>query len=147
MGKTRANHTAVTITDFCFLLLRDYLRGLGKTRQVLVTLFALMECKKVKKALITCPPTLISNWLEEIGEIRPFFPSLRSLALVSSLDFSSAHRRREAIRAARNEAKRNPVLVVTSFYLLGEAEKLRQWKWQFLAVDEVRLTIMLDEKV
>lgn len=119
----------------------------GKTRQVLVALFALMGDKVgLKRGLVTCPPTLIQNWLDEAEKILPEFPALRNLTVVSSKDFSNATQRREGIRLARQEAKKagTPLLAIVSSFLLGDEEKLSPihskaacGTWEFLAKDEV----------
>lgn len=45
--------------------------GLGKTIQAIVALQVLVRTKKVRKALILCPRSVVSNWVRELNKWAP----------------------------------------------------------------------------
>ena len=42
-------------------ILADYM-GLGKTLQTLALMYSLLKTKKIKKAVVVCPLTLLTVW-------------------------------------------------------------------------------------
>lgn len=96
--------------------------GLGKTVQVLALLLKLKEEGRLENpALITCPTTLIGNWVKECEK---FAPSLKVEVYHGS---------------SRRLATKGTDIIMTSYGVLRrEAEKFKRKKWDLVIIDEAQ---------
>jgi len=96
--------------------------GLGKTVQVLALLLKLKEEGRLgNPALITCPTTLIGNWIKECEK---FAPSLKVEVYHGS---------------SRRLATKGTDIIMTSYGVLRrEAEKFKRKKWEIVIIDEAQ---------
>lgn len=94
--------------------------GLGKTLQTLTFLHATGG-----QALVVCPSSLVSNWVDEAGK---FFPEMKALAIEGP--------KRKKILQEKGEAAD---VLVTSYALLRiDAEVWKEWGFTTVVLDEAQ---------
>jgi SNF2 family DNA or RNA helicase/uncharacterized Zn finger protein len=104
--------------------------GLGKTIQAIALILKLKEEKKLDyPTLVTCPTTLVGNWLKECNK---FAPSLEALTYHGP--------ERQLITAHAD-------LVITTYGLLRrEVEKFKKRNWSLIIIDEAQNIKNADSK-
>ena len=116
----------------CGGLLSDVM-GLGKTLQAIAYLAYLAENKKLQKALIICPKTLLKNWEDEF---RKFVDENKWKPNVLSI---------ESFRAVKESRwktplkKGEPTVIITSYpQIRRNYEKLCEYNFDILICDEAQ---------
>lgn len=97
--------------------------GLGKTVQILALLEHMREQKKTK-SLLVIPASLIGNWQQEIDK---FAPQLQYKLLHTGLS-----------EEFDPENQEDTDLYITTYGMVVRLEKLMEFKWDLLILDEAQ---------
>lgn len=107
--------------------------GLGKTVQVIALISYLIEQNVPGPYLIVAPLSTIPNWISEFKRFAPKIPV--------ELFHGNQYERTEKYKKIKkyyyvDNFKTLPVVVTTYQVPMSETSFLRQFKWQYLIIDE-----------
>lgn len=100
--------------------------GLGKTIQTLAWLAKEYQKDPKKKALLIVPASLLGNWKKEAKQFAP------------NLSLECIHSRPSIEKFEHTPYKDLPFLNVTTYGMAIRLEKLKEYNWDFLILDEAQ---------